>query len=191
MDDLQKAQEAQTPRDPSIKSRPLPLRRLTTAVAGAVALVGLSVGVALAATSGDDSRPRHGVTSTVPPDGDSAGTDDGGTVGVNGSDGGTDDGGTTIGGGSTGSGGTDGDGSTVGGGSAGSGGTDGDGTGGTGPSPAPTSSGDLAELNRRITELDKKVDQLPTKKELADALRAFADALDKSGGSAQPEPDPS
>ncbi|MFF9770503.1 hypothetical protein ACF1GT_28645 [Streptomyces sp. NPDC014636] len=135
-----------------------------------MALVGLSVGVALAATSGDDSRPRHGVTSTVPPDGDSAGTDDGGTIGVSGSDGG----GTTIGGGST-----------------GSGGTDGDGTGGTEPSPAPTSSGDLAELNRRITELDKKVDQLPTKKELADALRAFADALDKSGGSAQPEPDPS
>ncbi|GAA2776929.1 hypothetical protein GCM10010521_64580 [Streptomyces rameus] len=159
MDDTQKAQEEQTPRDPSIKNRPLPLRRVTTAVVGAVALVGLSVGVALAATSGDASGSRHGVTSSVPPDGDSTGVTGGDT--------------TTIGGG----------------GSVGA--SDGGGTGGAEPSPTPTSSDELAELDRRITELDKKVDQLPTKKELADALRAFADQLDRSGTGATPAPDPS
>ncbi|MEU1405275.1 hypothetical protein ABZ471_23450 [Streptomyces sp. NPDC005728] len=187
MDDTQKAQEPQTPRDPSISTRSLPLGRLATAVAGTVALVALSVGVALAATSGDDPGPGQSVTSTVPPDTDSAGTSDGGTVGVSsGTDGGT----------ASGSAGTDG--GTVGG--SGS-------TGGADPSPTstspddppipdpdpsgePTPPGDLAELNRRITELDRKVDQLPTKKELADALRAFADELDRSGGG-QPQPDPS
>ncbi|MES4886481.1 hypothetical protein [Streptomyces sp. NPDC096012] len=189
MDDIQKEQEAQAPRDPSIKSRPLPLRRLTTAVAAGVALVGLSVGAALAATSGDGPGVRHGVTSTVPPDGGSGGTTDGGgSVGV--SDGGGSGGGDTgvsDGGGDTGGsvgvsdGGSSGGDTTIGG-----GGTD----GGAEPSPTPTSPGDLAELDRRITELDKKVDQLPTRKELADALRAFADELDKSGGP-RPEPDPS
>ncbi|MEU5532662.1 hypothetical protein [Streptomyces sp. NPDC020362] len=181
MDDSQKAQEPQTPRDPSTKTRFLPVGRLSTAVAGAVALVALSVGVALAATSGDDSGPRHGVTNTVPPDADSAGTSGGGTDGGSSSG---DDGGGTV----SGSGGTDGGGGSV--------GT----TGGADPSPTSTSpddpgpSGepsppvDLNELDRRITELDKKVDRLPTKKELADALRAFADQLDKSEASGQPDP---
>ncbi|WP_237538408.1 hypothetical protein [Streptomyces sp. SID486] len=201
MDDTQKAQEEQTPRDPSIKNRPLPLRRVTTAVVGAVALVGLSVGVALAATSGDASGSRHGVTSSVPPDGDSTGVTGGdtttigggGTAGVSDGGGTGDDTGGTVGASDGGTGTTGGDTTTIGGGGS-VGASDGGGDGGTGgaePSPTPTSSDELAELDRRITELDKKVDQLPTKKELADALRAFADQLDRSGAGATPAPDPS
>ncbi|MEU5598535.1 hypothetical protein [Streptomyces sp. NPDC020298] len=170
-----------------MKTRSLPVRRLATAVAGAAALVALSVGVALAATSDDAPGPRQAVTNTVPPDSDSVGTSNGTSNGT--SDGGTDDGSS--------------DGSTDGGDTVGGTG----GTGGADPSPTSTSPddpapspsedpggttppSDLDKLNQRITELDKKVDQLPTKKELADALRAFADELDKSGGT-QPEPDPS
>ncbi|WP_225824633.1 hypothetical protein [Streptomyces naphthomycinicus] len=190
MDDTQKAQDPQTPRDSSTPARSLPLRRVSVAVAGAATLVALGVGVALAAPSDHHSRPARSVTDTLPPDSDTGGSGSGGPTDGDGTAGGTSDGSTS-------------DGSTDGGSVSGSGSTGGlvDGGGSVGadggtdhtpdPSGEPTGSVDLSELNRRVTELDKKVDQLPTKKELADALRAFADELDHGGSSATPAPDPS
>ncbi|QTD99362.1 hypothetical protein [Streptomyces cyanogenus] len=180
MDDTEKAQEPQTPRDASSKTSSLPLRRLSVAVVGAAVVVALGVGVALAAPS-DGSRPGRGVTSTEP-----TGDSSGGDVAGSGSTGGLSDGGTTDGGSTAGS---TSDGSVAGAADGGStaGGDDGQPSPTTPPSSPPV---DLQELNRRISELDKKVDKLPTKKELADALRAFADQLDHRG-SGRPEPDPS
>lgn len=64
----------------------LPFRRLSVAVAGAAVLVAVSVGGAIAASSGDDpGAPEPSVSASVPPDEGS-----GGSVGV--SEGGTSDG---------------------------------------------------------------------------------------------------
>jgi hypothetical protein len=131
----------------------LPFRRLSVAVAGAAALVALSVGGAIAANSDDEPSAEPSVSTTLPPD--ESGTD-GGTVGGSG---GTDGGGGTDPSPSS----TSPDDPPI---------TD-------EPTDEPSTPSELAELNRRIAELDKKVDELPTKKELADALRAFADQLDK------------
>ncbi|MFJ9154690.1 hypothetical protein ACIRP7_43165 [Streptomyces sp. NPDC102270] len=157
----------------------LPFRRLSVAVAGAAALVALSVGGAIAASSDDEpGGAEPSVSTSLPPDGGTVGADGGGD-------------GSTVGG--------------SGGGDAGStGGSDPSPTSTSPddppvtdePTAEPSAPGDLAELNRRIAELDKKVDELPTKKELADALRAFADQLDKPtapenpGGSEEPTDDP-
>src|ERR1044072_2943287 len=120
----------------------LPFRRLSVAVAGAAALVALSVGGAIAANSDDEPSAEPSMSTTLPP-GD--GATDVGTVGGSGGSGGgressprsssqddppiTDD--------------------------------------PTDELPPPSA---LAELNRRIAELDKRVADLPTKKEPAEAL---------------------
>ncbi|MER5434297.1 hypothetical protein [Streptomyces sp. NPDC002588] len=130
------------------------LGRFSAALAGAAALVVLSVGVALAAASdeGDGSLPTVSESPSPSPSPSESGDPADSSGGSAGTDGGT------IGG-------TD-------------GGTDPDASE-TPVESEPSAPADLDELNRRIAELDAKVDQLPTKQELADALRAFADQLDK------------
>ncbi|MFG2724572.1 hypothetical protein [Streptomyces canus] len=59
----------------------LPFRRLSVAVAGAAALVALSVGGAIAANSDDGPSAEPSVSTTLPPD---EGGTDGGTVGGSG-----------------------------------------------------------------------------------------------------------
>ncbi|MFG2947886.1 hypothetical protein [Streptomyces adustus] len=183
MAETQNPQDRQDPQIPHQWSGGLrsgPLRRFLAAVVGAAALVALSVGVALAAGSDDESGPVPYPSSTSPAAGDS-----GGSVGVSSVDGGGD----STSDGSTGgvSGGTaEG---TIGGGAVTPSPTSTDDTPVSpepGTSGEPTAPSDLAELDRRITELDRKVDQLPTKRELADALRAFADELDRAAGPTEP-----
>src|ERR1044072_400153 len=120
----------------------LPFRRLSVAVAGAAALVALSVGGAIAANSDDEPSAEPSMSTTLPP-GD--GATDGGTVGGSGGTGGGTDPSPSS---------TSPDDPPI---------TD-------EPTDEPSAPTELAERNRRIAHLDKKVDELPTKKELADAL---------------------
>jgi hypothetical protein len=152
----------------------LPFRRLSVAVAGAAALVALSVGGAIAASSDDEPTAEPSASATFPGD-----VGSGGSVGLSeGSDGGSDPG--------------------TSGGTGGTGGTDPSPTSTSsdqppvteGPTEEPSAPSELDELNRRIAELDRKIDELPTKKELADALRAMADQLDKPGPPEDPGHEP-
>ncbi|WP_199790242.1 hypothetical protein [Streptomyces canus] len=137
--------------------RSLPFRRLSVTVAGATALVALSVGGAIAANSADEPTVEPSASATYPGD-----VGSGGSVGLSeGSDGGSDPG--TSGGTDPSPSPTSPDDPPV---------TD-------DPTDGPSTPSELEQLNRRITELDRKIDELPTKRELADALRAFADELDK------------
>ncbi|MCX5333179.1 MULTISPECIES: hypothetical protein [unclassified Streptomyces] len=137
--------------------RTLRARRFSTAVVGAAALVALSVGAALAATSDEEPTAEPSAGISVPADGDTGVSGGGDTTG--GSDPSPSP---TF---------TEPDDPTE--------------EPTEGPTDGPSAPSELDELNRRISELDKKVDELPTKKELADALRAFADELDKNDPSGE------